>query len=137
MRVCCIARKVPKSEWQHTPAARAAMDAEWEKLRTMKRPDPNDKRRGVWDEDRVKEKRDVIAYARSNQVTVRIANVAELCAQKHSELPDGDPQKKYKGHTVYLGDNVLDETFNWAEFQDLGSNPPTMEAGTALDAVAC
>ena len=135
MHMCCIARKVPKSEWQNNPDAKAAMDAEWAKLCNIKRLDPNDKRKGVWDEDMVMEEKEVFAKARNRDVKVHVARIAELCTQKNSELPDGSPQKKWKGRADYLGDNVLDETFNWAEFQDLGSNPPDMEAGKALDAV--
>ncbi len=36
-----------------------------------------------------------------------------------------------------LGDNVVDQDFNWAEFAELSSSPPTMEASKALDAVGC
>ncbi len=57
--------------------------------------------------------------------------------EKGSELPKGNPQRKFKGRAVFLGDNVKDEHFNWAEFADLGSSPPTMEAARALDAIGC
>ncbi len=56
---------------------------------------------------------------------------------KNSELPEGDPLRVWKGRAVFLGDNVRDEVHNWAEFQDLGSSPPSMEASRAVDAVAC
>ena len=38
-----------------------------------------------------------------------------------------------KGRAVLLGDNVKDQDFNWAEFCELGSSPPSMEAAKALD----
>ncbi len=40
-----------------------------------------------------------------------------------------------KGRPVRLGDNVKDQDFNWAEFCELGSSPPSMEAARALDAL--
>ena len=49
----------------------------------------------------------------------------------------GDGLRKFKGRSVYLGDNVKDEEFNWATFAELGSNPPSMEAGKLVDALGC
>ena len=40
-----------------------------------------------------------------------------------------------KGRSVLLGDNVKDQDFNWAEFCELGSSPPSIEAAKALDAM--
>jgi len=55
---------------------------------------------------------------------------------KNAELPIGHPDRKFKGRDVFLGDNVKDQDFNYAIFEDLGSAPPTMEASRALDAVS-
>ncbi len=44
------------------------------------------------------------------------------------------PQQK-QGRAVFLGDNVRDEYFNWADFAELSSNPPSMEASRVVDAV--
>ena len=52
MYLAAVARKVPRSEWDK-PKARAALDAEWEKLRTT--PWPNKKGIGTWDESTVEE----------------------------------------------------------------------------------
>ena len=37
---------------------------------------------------------------------------------------------------MFLGDNVKDQNFGWAEFEALGSSPPSLEAAKALDAVS-
>ena len=37
---------------------------------------------------------------------------------------------------MFLGDNVKDQHFNFAIFEELGSTPPCMEAARALDAVS-
>ena len=40
-----------------------------------------------------------------------------------------------KGRSVLLGDNVSGQDFNWAEFCELGSSPPSIEAAKALPAM--
>ena len=37
---------------------------------------------------------------------------------------------------MFLGDSVKDQNFDYAQFEDLGSAPPTMEASRSLDAVS-
>ena len=51
-----VARLVSKDEIASNPKAKAALDKEWENLRT----------KGVWDEKRVRECRDIVAEARRN-----------------------------------------------------------------------
>ena len=75
------------------------------------------------------------AKARQDGKTVRFGRICELCHVKGSELADGDPEKKMKGRAVLLGDNVKYQDFNWAEFCELGSSPPSIEAAKALDAM--
>ncbi len=40
-----------------------------------------------------------------------------------------------KGEPFSWGDNVRDEYFHWDEFAEFCSNPPSMEASRAVDAV--
>ena len=54
-----------------------------------------------------------------------------------SELPEGDPQRKFKYRVVFAGDRVVDENWEAAIFQDLGSSPAGMEASKATDAYGC
>ena len=79
------------------PVAKKAVDAEYNKLRYSKMPDPKDKRIGVWDETRVREQSDVRAEAKKLGKTVHFASIIELCMEKGSELPDNHPGKKFKG----------------------------------------
>ena len=135
--IVAIARKVSKSEWARTPEAKAAMDKEWNRLRFMKRPDPADAGIGVWDEKGVKEYSDVVKHCRLKGIEATFARIAELCTEKNSELPKGHKSRKFKGRAVYLGHNVRTHRFEWAVFQELGSNPPSMEAAKFLDAISC
>ena len=79
---CCIARKVSSKEYTNTPAALAAMDKEWENLRTAPRPDPKDKGRGVWNESKVMEAADARAAARRNGKKAHFGRIAALCYEK-------------------------------------------------------
>ena len=58
----------------------------------------------------------------------------EICVEKGSELPIGHELRKFKGRTVFQGNNVRDENSDVALFNELGSSPATMEAGKAVDA---
>ena len=135
MYPACIARKVSRSEYSKVPEALKALDSEWEKLRTHERPSQSDSDRGVWTERLVWEKADVRAEARRTGKTVHFGRIVELCFEKCSELGKNNPLKKYKGRAVFLGNNVTDESFNWAEFAELSSSPPTMEAARAVDII--
>ena len=57
-----------------------------------------------------------------------------LAIEKRSELQKGNPLRKFKGRTVFQGNNVKDENAEQALFAELGSAPSTMEAAKAIDA---
>ena len=63
-----------------------------------------------------------------------VGRIFEICVEKGSELPKGNPGRKCKGRVVFQGNDVKDENWNQALFQDLSSSPATMEAGKAADA---
>ena len=65
---------------------------------------------------------------------VHVGKVFEICVEKGSELPEGHKLRKFKGRTVFQGNNVRDENADVALFSELGSSPATMEAGKAVDA---
>ena len=67
-------------------------------------------------------------------VKKRVGKVFEICVEKGSELPKGNPLRKFKGRTVFQRNNVQDENSSAALFSELGSSPATMEAGKVLDA---
>ena len=60
--------------------------------------------------------------------------IFDICVEKNSELPDGDPNKKFKGRVVFEGCHVKDEANNWAIFSEIASCPATMQAAKAADA---
>ena len=119
-----VARLVPKDEVRKNPKAKAALDKEWENLRS----------KGVWDESRVKECKSIVDEARKNGETVHLGRIFEACYEKGSELPPDDPRRKFKGRTVFQGNNVRDQDSDHALFAELGSSPASMEAAKLLDA---
>ena len=119
-----VARPVGRREILEDPKAQAALDVEWNKLMVKK----------AWDMGSVREWKDVSDEAIEKGKKVHVGKVFEICVEKGSELPKGDPQRKFKGRTVFQGNNVKDENSDQALFSELGSSPATMEAGKALDA---
>ncbi len=95
--------------------AKRALDAEWEKVRFLKRANPV-KGLGGLDEACVTDADEVRSRARQMGEAVHVGRICELCHEKGSELEDGDPGKKIKGRSVLLGDNVKAQHFNKPEF---------------------
>ena len=117
-----VARPVGKAEIARTPAAQAAMKKEWDRLRDKK----------VWDETKPREWRDVRREADSRGQTVHMGYLFGICVEKNAEL---DLQfRKYKGRVVFQGNRVVNQNYDAAIFQDLGSSPATLEAARAGDA---
>jgi len=130
----CVARPVYPKEVNTNPKAQAAKAAEWQRLRQVPRKDG---KRGVWDEERVREWQTVKREAQDRGEKAHVGRVFDVVVEKNHELVEEDPQRKYKGRAVFGGDNVRDEVGNYALFQDLGSCPATMEAARAADAYGC
>ena len=121
-----VAKLVPPKDRQNIPAAKKAVDEEWDKLRKAGK-------NGCWNEALVRERPDVERQARSAGKIVHFGRVHELCYLKNSELLEADPRRKYKGRAVFLGDKVKDQDGNVALFQELGSAPATMSASKVAD----
>ena len=60
-----------------------------------------------------------------------------ICVEKNSELGENDPMRKFKGRVVFQGDRVIDQNYDAAMFQDLGSSPATLEAAEIADFFGC
>jgi hypothetical protein len=117
---------VPMKEAFQIPAARKAVDDEWEKL--------GPRGRRAWVLESVQPKAKVIADAKKNGVTVHFANLMDLCHVKNSELPEA--MRKFKGRLVLRGDNVKDEDGFYAAFSEQGTSASNLAAAKFLDAIA-
>ena len=63
---------------------------------------------------------------------VHFARIFPICSEKGSELPEGDPDRKFKGRCVVQGSDVKDENSHAAIFQELSSSPATLEAAKSF-----
>ena len=120
----CVARPVDRKERAINAKAMASLDKEWNKLISQK----------CWDYASVREWREVAAEADKQGIKAHVGRIFDICVEKNSELPEGDPNRKYKGRVVFEGCHVKDEHNNWAIFSEITSCPATMEAGKAADA---
>ena len=128
-----MARKVPRSEWVKDKC-RKALDKEWNRLRDM--PWPDGKGKGTWNENKVVEAAEVRKRAnKPGAKPVHFSRICELLYEKNAELEEDDELRKMKGRAVLLGNQIFDQGFDWAEFQELSSSPPSMEAARAADAL--
>ena len=103
------------------------MAAEWTSLEKL----------NTWDNSSVQQWSHVRATARRANKRVHVGRIFGLCVEKGAELPEGDPQRKFKGRGVFQGDQVRDEDNYMATFQDLGSAPASISAGKMLILLVC
>ena len=123
----CVARPVGRHEINRTPAAQMAMRTEWDRLVANE----------VFDMDSVAEWSIVRDSARMRGETIHHGSLATIVVEKGAELPEGNTSRKYKGRTVFLGDQVKDQNADTAIFEDLQSSPAAMEAGRVVDFWGC
>eukprot|EP00969_Alexandrium_andersonii_P187833 8299871-Alexandrium_andersonii.AAC.1 len=57
-----------------------------------------------------------------------------ICVGQNSELEPTNPLRKCKYRVVFQGNRVVDQNYDAAIFQDLGSTPATLEASRVADA---
>ncbi len=118
-----VAHRVLPSEQAINRLAQLALAMEWAMLRKM----------GCWDELSVREWASVAPEAKRAGEKHHVGRIFALCFEKNYELEEGNPARKYKGRVVFQGNDVIDENWDVAMFQELSSNPATMEAAKAAD----
>ena len=109
------------------PAAQKAAASEWKRLWD----------KHVWDRDVVREWSEVSAEARRQSKTIHAGRIFGLCVEKSSELPKDDPRRKFKYRVVFQGNQVVAQNWEMSVFQDMGSNPYSMQSGKSADCYGC
>ena len=107
---------IPVPQAMKTPAAKAAVDKEWEKLEKI----------SAWNLTKVRSKKEVIDEARTSGAKVHFASLMDICHLKNAELEAKHP--KYKGRVVLRGDFVKDDSGSYAVFTEQGSSASQMTA---------
>ena len=82
---------------------------------------------GVFHLSVIREHHDVREAKQKNE-EVHMAKAHGIIVEKHSQLSEEDPRRKYKGRGVVLGNQIRNQTLDAALLQDLGNSPATFEA---------
>ena len=115
---------IPMPQAMKIPAAKAAVDKEWEKLEKI----------SAWNLTKVKSKKQVIDEARTSGATVHFASLMDICHLKNAELEA--KHQKYKGRVVLRGDIVKDNSGSYAVFTEQGSSASQMTAAKIIDIIS-
>ena len=106
------------------PAAKAAVDKEWEKLEKIP----------AWDLTKVRGNSEVIDEARTKGAKVHCATLMDICHLKNAGLET--KHQKYKGRVVLRGDIVKDDSGSYAVFTEQGSPASQMAAAKVMDIIS-
>ena len=115
---------IPMPQAMKIPAAKAAVDKEWEKL----------EKNSAWNLTKVRSKKEVIDEARTSGATVHFASLMDICHLKNAELEA--KHQKYKGRVVLRGDFVKDDSGSYAVFTEQGSSASQMTAAKITDIIS-
>ena len=105
------------------PAAKTAVDKEWEKEKIS-----------AWNLTKVKSKKQVIDEARTSGATVHFASLMDICHLKNAGLEA--KHQKYKGGVVLRGDIVKNDSRSCAVFFEQGSSAFQMTAVKIMDIIS-
>ena len=89
---------IPMPQAMKIPAAKAAVDKEWENLEKI----------SAWNLTKVRSKKQVIDEARTSGAKVHFASLMDICHLKNAELEA--KHQKYNGRVVLRGDIVKDDS---------------------------
>ena len=115
---------IPMPQAMKIPAAKAAVDKEWEKLEKI----------FAWDLTKVRSKKEVIDEARTKDAKVHFASLMDTCHLKNAELEAKN--QKYKGRDVLRSDIVKDDSGSYAVFTEQGSSASQMTTSKVMDIIS-
>ena len=114
----------PMPQAMKIPAAKAAVDKEWEKLEKI----------SAWNLTKVRSNKEVIDEARTSGAKVHFASLMDICHLKNADLEA--KHHKYKGRVVLRGDIVKDDSGSHAVFTEQGSSASQMTAAKVMDIIS-
>ena len=115
---------IPMPQAMKIPAAKAAVDKEWEKLEKI----------SAWKLTKVRSKKEVIDEARTKGEKVHFASLMDICHLNNAELEA--KHQKYKGRVVLRGDIAKDDLESYAVFTEQGSSASQMTAAKVMDIIS-
>ena len=115
---------IPMPQAIKIPAAKAAVDKEWETLEKI----------SAWNLTKVRSKKEVIDEGRTTGAKVHFASLMDICHLKNAELET--EHQKYKGRVVLRGDIVKDDSGSNAVLTEQGSSASQMTAAKVVDIIS-
>ena len=115
---------IPMPQAVIIPAAKAAVDKEWEKLKKIL----------AWNLTKVRSKKEVIEEARTTGAKVHFASLMDIWHLKNAELEA--KHQKDKGRVVLRCDIVKDDSGSCAVFTEQGSSASQMTAAKVMDIIS-
>ena len=115
---------IPMPQTMKIPAAKAAVDKEWEKL----------EKNSAWNLTKVKSKKEVIDETRTKGVKSSFRLTDGHMSFEKAELEA--KHQKYKGRVVLRGDIVKDDSGSYAAFTEQGSSASQMTAAKIMDIIS-
>ena len=115
---------IPMPQAMKIPAAKAAVDKEWEKLGKIPASELT----------KVRNTSEEIDEARMKGTKVHFASLMDICHLKNAELEA--KHQKYKGRVVLRGDIVKDDSGSYAVFTEQGSSASQMTAAKVMDIIS-
>ena len=119
-----VHKLIPLPQAMKIPAAKAAVDKEWEKLEKI----------SAWILTKVRSKKEVIDEARTKGAKVHFASLMDICLLKNAELET--KHQKFKGRVVLRGEIVKDDSGSYAVFTEQGSSGSQMTAAKVMDIIS-
>ena len=119
-----VHKSIPMPQAIKIPAAKAAVDKEWEKLEKI----------SAWNLTKVRSKKEVIDEARTSGAKVHFASLMDICHLENADL--GAKHHKYKGRVVLRGDIVKDDSGSYAVFTEQGSSASQMTEAIVMDIIS-
>ena len=109
------------------------MEAYWKEWRNLEG-------KQVWRWETLCERDDVVRQAKSGpsgEQEIHFGYLFGIMVEKGSEFPEGDPRRYFKYRVVFQGNNVRDQNWDVALFNEMASTPATMEASRIADIYSC
>ena len=123
----CVAKPVTKARMVGN---KEAMDAYWEEWSNLEA-------KGVWSWDSLSEWDDVAAKAKAEGTEVHFGYLFGFMVIKGDEFNEGDPRRRWKYRIVFQGNEVKDQDWQVALFQQLATAPATLEAARVAEIYSC
>ena len=120
-------RPVNRNEYVGNKDAMDAYWKEWSNLET----------KGVWRWDSLAEWDDVSAKAKAKGDEIHFGYLFGFMVIKGDEFPEGDPRRRWKYRIVFQGNEVKDQDWQVALFQQLATAPATLEAARVAEVYSC